>query len=145
MATFTDLGNPSNIQTWPENDYYADIDSGRRPNRRRDSPDKQQPPGGPVTIQYAGSGVWDVEGTHTYAETGSDTITVTVYDGSGNPAEPVTGTATIADVPLANATGLPVAATVGTSTGLVTVATFADPGNPLSIQTAHGGRLFRCH
>ncbi len=114
VATFTDGGNPSNTL---QSDYSASIAWG----------DGGTSPGS--FVYDAAHNVWDVKGSHTYAEAGSDPISVTINDGPANSAS-ASGTATVADVPLTNVTGVAVSATEASSTGPVTVATFTDGGNP---------------
>ena len=114
VATFTDPGNPSNTLLAA---YSATITWG----------DGNSSPGSFVydTVHN----VWDVQGSNTYAEAGSYTLAVTINDGPTNSAS-AASTATVADVPLGNVTGVPVTATEGAPTGTLTVATFADAGNP---------------
>jgi len=71
-----------------------------------------------------------VRGNHTYAEDGSQTVTVSVSDAGGNNFA-TTSTATIADAALSAATGVNVSATEGADTTSVAVATFKDasPGD----------------
>ncbi len=114
VATFVDGGNPSNTL---QSDYSASITWG----------DGNTSPGS--LVYDATNNVWDVQGSHTYAEDGSYPISVTVNDGSTNSAT-ASGTATVADVPLTSVTCVAVAATEAASTGTVTVATFVDGGNP---------------
>jgi hypothetical protein len=114
VATFTDGGNPSNTL---QADYSASIAWG----------DGHTSPGSFVYDTV--NDVWDVRGSHTYAEAGGYTVSVTINDGPANSAN-AASTATVADVPLTNATGVPLSATGGASTGTLSVATFTDGGNP---------------
>ena len=84
IATFTDPGNPTNTNAPPYNEYSATInwaDGTTDPGAG--------PANNPVTIVYAGGGVWDVEGSHTYATVSTFpvvvTITETAADGSVTP------------------------------------------------------------
>jgi uncharacterized protein (TIGR03118 family) len=74
------------------------------------------------TLSPNGAG-FDVVGSHTYAEEGTDTITVTVADTDGSSAS-VTSTANIVDAPLVDS-GLTITATEGTSFA-IPLATFFD-------------------
>ena len=73
------------------------------------------------------NGVFSVAGSNTYAEDGSDPITVTITDKGGSTTT-ATSTATVADAAL-TATALAGQRHRGGSTGTVTVATFTD-ANP---------------
>ena len=84
------------------------------------------------SISTDGAGGWNVNGTHTYADEGSDPIAVAVVP-MDDPSDPATftSTATVADAPLGNngsATGVNGTATVGVPFSGV-VATFTD-ANP---------------
>lgn len=81
------------------------------------------------TVTGPNGGPYTVTASHTYAEEGSDTLTVTVTDdldstNTGSASEPVT----VADAPLTGS-GTDFSATTGQATGPVTIATFTD-GNP---------------
>src|SRR6516164_7855507 len=80
--------------------------------------------------------VFSVAGTHSYAEEGSDQISVSITD-VGGASTSVSSTATVADAALTNATGMPVNATEGNAF-TATVATFkdADPNGTASDYTA---------
>jgi len=69
-------------------------------------------------------GVFDVEGSHTYAEHGTDTISVSASDVGGSTAS-TTSTASVADASL-SATGVNVSATEGAPLSNVIVATLTD-------------------
>ena len=88
------------------------------------------------TIVALAGGGFAVDGTHTYAEEGTDPISVTVNDVGGSTAS-TTSTAAVADAPL-TATAVNVSATEGITTGPVEVASFTDanPNAPLSDFTA---------
>jgi hypothetical protein len=116
VATFTDV-NPSA----PLSDYTATITWG----------DSHVSAGAIALI----SGVLTVSGSNTYAEEGSDPISVTINDADGSTAN-ATSTASVADAPL-NATGVNVAAAQGVPfSGPVATFTDANPSAPLSDYTA---------
>ncbi|MGI0088280.1 MAG: beta strand repeat-containing protein [Nitrosotalea sp.] len=79
------------------------------------------------------SGGFDVSGTHTYAEEGTYTLSITINDNDGTSAA-VPGTATVADAPLTAAGGSTFTAITGTSTGNLMVATFTD-ANPTAVSS----------
>jgi hypothetical protein len=110
VATFTDPGGPE-----PVSDYAATIAWG----------DSTTSTG---TITLSGS-VFTVQGSHTYAEQGSDTISVTVHHESAPDSNMVTSTATVSD-PAVLAAGVAVSAAEGTAFTGKSVATFTDPGGP---------------
>ena len=84
----------------------------------------------PATLVEIGtSGVYAVEGSHTYAEYGSYTISVSYADEGGSTTTS-SSTATVADAPL-TATATPVSAVEGQPLINVQVATFTD-ANPLA-------------
>ena len=112
-ATFTD-GNPGNNSA----DFTAIINWG------------DNTPTSTGTVSYdSGTGKYTVAGSHTYAEEGSDPITVTVTDDGGKTTT-ITGTATVADAALTGSSAASVSGTEGASATL-TGATFTDanPGN----------------
>jgi parallel beta-helix repeat protein len=109
VATFTDPGGAEALGS-----YSASIAWG----------DGQKSAG--VLTQQNGS--FTVQGSHTYADQGTDTITVTIRH-EGATAVTVTSTATIADAAL-TATGQKLASVEGVSTGTLTLATFLDQGGP---------------
>ncbi len=78
-----------------------------------------------ATVVALGGGNFAVEGAHSYAEGGSYAIGVSVKDDGGSTAS-ASSTATVADAPLGNASGVNVSGIEGSSTGTVQVATFAD-------------------
>jgi len=119
VAAFNDLGNPTTVA---ESDYSATIKWG-------DGATSSVSSSG--IVWNASTTQWDVQGSHTYAETGNYTISVTIYDGLKNSAT-VTTLATVADAALAVTAG-PVTGTEGTSTGTITAGYFTDPGNPLNV------------
>jgi len=120
VATFTD---PDAAATSDE--YTATINWG----------DGSSNSSGAIT---GASGSFAVSGTHTYAEEGSFTVTVTVTDAdlSSNTAA-ANGTATVADAQLV-ASSVGVSATEGVAFGPATVATFtdADPNGVAADYTA---------
>jgi hypothetical protein len=83
------------------------------------------------SIQPIGSGFFFVRGTHTYAEDGIYTATITVKDGGGAPAVSTTATVTVFDAPLSD-TGNPqkINGTQGVALTNVLLGTLkdADPG-----------------
>jgi autotransporter-associated beta strand protein len=76
-------------------------------------------------ISNNGNGTFSVLGHHAYLEEGSHGFSVKIQDVGGAMASP-SGTITIADAPLTINSVAPPAATAGTSTGTVSVATFSD-------------------
>lgn len=80
-------------------------------------------------ITATGPNTFSIQGTHTYADEGAFTTTITAHDTKNTLTSSATGTATVADAPLA-ATPLAVTATAGVAfTG--PTATFTD-GNSLA-------------
>ncbi len=109
LATFTDPAGPEAV-----GDYIALVAWGDGSS-------------GIGSISYdAASRTFTVQGSHTYADDGSYTITVTIaHDAAPNAT--VTALADVAD-PAVNAAGdFTVQGTEGADTGLQTVATFTDP------------------
>jgi hypothetical protein len=106
VATFTDANTSA-----PASDFTATITWG----------DGQQTTG---TVVANGNGSFSVDGTHTYAEEGSDTIGVAIRDVGGSSAS-AQSTATIGDAAVA-ATGTSLTGTEGAALNGVTVATFTD-------------------
>lgn len=78
------------------------------------------------------SGVFTVQGAHTYAEEAVDPINVTIHR-SGAPDAAVASTATVSDPAAVVADGLTLSAVAGASTGMQTIATFTDPGGAESL------------
>ena len=112
VATFTDPNGDL-----PVGSYSATIDWG----------DSNTTPG---TISLSGS-TFTVWGAHTYADSGSDSITVSVVRNSDPAAMGVTATAIVAELSVVlNSSPLSISGTVGSSIGNVVVATFTDPGGP---------------
>jgi hypothetical protein len=116
VAAFTDSGYPGNVA----GDFTATIDWG----------DGMTTAG---TVS-GGGGQFSVNGTHTYTEEGSFTLSVTLTDkdddGSGLASATATASATITvSDPAVDATGgLTVTPVEGNSSGNQTVATFTEPG-----------------
>jgi large repetitive protein len=82
------------------------------------------------TIAVTGS-TFTVSGSHTYAEEGSYTITVTIsHEGAATQSQVVTSTATVSDPNVIATGGQTITAVEGTAAGSQTVATFTDPGGP---------------
>ncbi|HEV3004845.1 MAG TPA: TIGR03118 family protein [Pirellulales bacterium] len=83
-----------------------------------------------ATVTATGNGGFLVNGSHTYAEEGTETVKLTISDHSSNTAS-ATETATVDDAPLV-ASGTLIAATSGQGGNLVlngqVVATFVDTG-----------------
>ena len=75
-------------------------------------------------VEVGTSGKYTVEGSHTYAEAGSYSISVSYLDAGGSTATS-TSTAPVADAPL-SATGKAVAATEGAALSIVQVGTLSD-------------------
>jgi hypothetical protein len=120
VATFTD-SNPSA----PASDFTASINWG-----------DQQTSTGTVTLS---NGVFSVTSSHTYADEGSYSVTVTIKDdGAGTATATVTRTATVAENDVLTGTAAAISATEGQAANGVTVATFTDsnPSAPASDFTA---------
>ena len=114
-ATFTDA-NPGNHSA----DFSGTINWGDGTTSTFDS----------SAVSYnSGTGTYTVAGSHTYAEEGTDTVTVTVND-DGLKTTTITGTATVADAALTGSAAASVTATEG-ATATLSNATFTDanPGN----------------
>ncbi len=111
VATFKDPGGAEAL-----GDYSASISWG----------DGGAASAGTITYN-AGTGVFTVQGNHTYSEEGSDTITVTVKH-DATAAVSATSQVTVADAAVQVSGGLSLSAVENTSTGTLTVATFKDPG-----------------
>ncbi|HEX5446523.1 MAG TPA: DUF4214 domain-containing protein, partial [Pirellulales bacterium] len=117
VASFTDA-DPNQIST----DYTADIEWG----------DGSTTTG---TVMANGNGGFNVTGSHTYAEEGTQAIAVTIADLGGSTATAASA-ANIADAALSSA-GVAVAPTEGISfTGVVASFTDADPNGTASDYTA---------
>jgi hypothetical protein len=121
VATFTDPGNPSGT-TEDANDYAASINWG-----------DGQTSTGTITNN---NGTWTVTGHHSYTEESSadhsgfaDGYHLTVTISHDATTATASSTATVADQPVV-VMGKNISATQGTPTGIVTVATFTDPGTP---------------
>jgi len=121
VATFSDTGYPGNSPS----DFTATIDWGD----------------GTTTVgTVSGSdGFFTVSGSHTYADEGTHTTTVTLTDDTpGTASATATGLVTVAEGDVLNGSGLSVTSTEG-STFSGAVATFSNtgyPGNPASDFTA---------
>jgi hypothetical protein len=114
IATFTDLGGPEVLT-----DYSASIAWG----------DNSSSSGASVVIKPAGDGkTFLVQANHTYAEEGTDPITVTLGHESA-PSLTVTATATVSD-PAVVGTGVTLTVNQGVPFNNQAVATFVDPGGP---------------
>jgi phospholipase C len=107
VASFTDPGTDGTAS-----DYSASITWG----------DGQSSTG---TVQSDGNGGFNVVGTNTYAEEGSDSLTIVITDGGGSKVT-ITSSALVADAALLASTAT-VTPTVGQAfTGVI--AAFRDPG-----------------
>ncbi len=84
-----------------------------------------------VTVTPSSLPIITVGGTHTYAETGSYNITVTLNDVGGSTATATSLGNAIIDAPLSNGVGVPVAGTAGQQLTVVPLGTFLD-ANPLA-------------
>jgi hypothetical protein len=111
VATFNDSGFPGNTAS----DFTATIDWG----------DGTTDTGAPVTVT-GGAGLFAVSGTHTYADEGNFTVTVTLTDDApGTASATAGGSASIAEADALSGSTLSIAPTEGqTFTGAV--ATFTD-------------------
>jgi hypothetical protein len=110
VATFTDPAGAEDLSS-----YQATIDWG----------DNSTSAG---TIIYdAGTGTFTVSGSHAYAEEGSYPVTVSLTHEQNAPLT-VMSTAAVADPSVAGSGSFTVQAAEGSDTGMVTVATFTDPG-----------------
>ncbi|HXT59406.1 MAG TPA: DUF4214 domain-containing protein, partial [Pirellulales bacterium] len=125
VATFTDPGGPG-----PLSDYSADINWG----------DGSPSSAGTITFD-AGTNVFTIHGSHTYAEDGTQLITVTVHRVSA-PDATVNSTAIVAE-PAIVATGVAVNGNEFLALPNVTVATFthgnaSEPASDFAV-TIHWG------
>jgi len=114
VATFTDPGGPEVL-----GDYSASINWGDNTAAT------------PGTITLNGT-TFTVSGSHTYAEEGNFTITVTINHDTSTP-QTVTDTASVANPSVVASGGLSLTGSEGTSLGTKTVASFTDPGGPEAI------------
>ena len=110
LATFTD---PSGAG--PLADYSASIAWG---DGRTST--------GTISLNSA-TGVFTVQGAHTYAEQGADPIKVTVHHSTA-PDSTANSSATVSDPAVVATAGATFQATAGAALGTQTVATFTDPG-----------------
>jgi hypothetical protein len=125
VATFTDPGGAG-----PLGDYSADINWG----------DGSPSSAGTITFD-AGTSVFTIHGSHTYAEDGTQLITVTVHRVAA-PDATVNSTAIVAE-PAIVATGVAVNGNESSALSNVTVATFthgnaSEPANDFAV-TIHWG------
>lgn len=110
VATFTDPAGAG-----PLGNYSADIDWG----------DGRTSPG---ALSYNSvSGVFTVQGSHTYAEQGADALKVTIHHVGAADAT-ASSSATVADPTVIATGGYTITATEGVAAAAQTVATFTDPG-----------------
>jgi uncharacterized repeat protein (TIGR01451 family) len=110
VATFTDPGSPE-----PLSDYSATIDWG----------DGSATTAGTITFD-ATTNTFSVHGSHTYAEEGPETTTVTVSHDLTADAS-TSGTVTVDDSGVTPTGGFAFQASEGTPSALQTIATFTDP------------------
>ena len=87
-----------------------------------------------ATISAQPDGSFTVEGSHTYAEEGTNTIKVTVADSQGGQAT-ATGTASVADAAL-QAAGKSILSASSSFSGVVATFTDADPNGTVSDYSA---------
>jgi len=85
----------------------------------------------PGTIVATSNGSFDVTGSNTYAEEGTNNVTVTVKDASNNMTT-ATSQAQVADAALA-VTAMPVNVSQGVVVNTMTVATFTDASTPEAV------------
>jgi hypothetical protein len=105
-------------------------------------------PTSPVTLAVtpiggtATSTIFQVTGSHTYAEKGTFTVAISVTTSGGVTTVLTSGKATVVDAPL-TASGTSITGIEGNSTGSVIVATFSDanPGATVADFTAGGGSV----
>jgi PKD domain-containing protein len=134
VGTFTDTGNPTGTfdptQTAAQPEYVAVIKWGDGKSDTVDSFNN------PSAFNFAGGGTFKVRApAHTYAEEGSDNISLTVTHETQSAVGPVqTATITVNDPPVtvdANSGGTLTSIAEGQSTPAGTiVGTFTDTGNP---------------
>jgi hypothetical protein len=111
VATFTDSAGAEALGEYAANVHWGD-----------GSPDSS------ASITYnSTTHVFSAIAQHTYAQAGSDTITVTISHGL-SAAVSVTDTATVAEVAVNAGGNAQLTTTYGQSTGNQMVATFTDPG-----------------
>ena len=130
VATFFDPTNPSGDLT--NNHYSADIDWGDGTGDQLNS----------AIVTYDPThGVFDVFGSHTYAEEEGSPFTITVQlhkqGVSTNPA-PVTSTGNVGEAPITLTGGQTVNSVEAAPSGQQLLATFLDPGNPNGDLTESG-------
>src|SRR5579871_1642698 len=113
VATFTD---PAGAEAADGTHYSASINWGDNTAAT------------PGSIALNGT-TFTVSGSHTYAEEGSYTLTVTINHESST-AQNVTDTATVSDPNIMATGGFSVTASRGTASASQTVATFTDPAGP---------------
>ena len=134
VGTFTDTGNPTGTfdptQTAAQPEYVAVVNWG---DGKTDTVDSFNNPG---AFNFTGGGTFQVLApAHTYAEEGSDNISLTVTHETQTAVGPVqTATITVNDTPVtvdANSGGTLTSIAEGQSTPSGTVVgTFTDTGNP---------------
>ncbi len=126
------------VATFADSDATDSRDSAANDSATIDWGDGTSTPG---TITPDGGGHYTVSGSHTYADEGTPTVTVTVADPDDPAGAPTSAQASVADAPLTNATATAVTATEGHATGASTVATFTDtnPAATAADFTSGGG------
>jgi hypothetical protein len=115
VATFTDPGGAEALT-----DYSATINWGDNSTSS-----------GTITVDST-TGLFTVNGSHTYQEEGSDPITVTIHHDAA-PDAVATSTAQVSDAAVVATGGFTLKAGEGASIGVQTVATFTDPGGAESL------------
>ncbi len=124
VATFTDPGGPEVVT-----DYTVTINWGDGTNS--------------VVTPTLNGTTFTVSGSHTYAASGSFTITTTIAHSTGGIAAPnatAISTATVALPDLVGTGGFAIAGTEGVASGNTVVATFTDPG-PAQLLAAYAATI----
>lgn len=126
VATFTDANPGATVADFTSNGGSTTIDWG----------DKSSSAG---TVTQTGPGQFAVSGTHTYAEEGSDTASITIVDDGGSTAT-VVSTATISDALLSH-TDVPCFVSLNPVNHTVANFTDANPGATVTDFTKYGGSI----
>ncbi len=89
------------------------------------------------SIASNGDGGFVVVGSHTFAEEGTNAVSITIHDSISNDNLTINATATVADAPI-HASGVPVNPSQGVTVNNAEVATFTDDGSaePIANYTA---------
>jgi large repetitive protein len=101
---------------------------------------------GLAIVQIGGSStasLFEVVGSHTYAESGSFTVHVTITTSGGVVTALTSGTATVADAPLTPSAGNSITGIEGSSTGTVLLGSFVDGNQSATVSdfTTDGGSV----